>query len=123
MTKEELVRRVQARSRWERSITLPVILPVLVIWLGGSWLIWQDMILTDRSTEFKDQVLLALLVLAAAVQAMLFPLILRKSAFRAHGLLCPQCDGRALNVWKPRKLIETGKCPHCGRALVDNTSS
>lgn len=118
MTQEELVQRIEAHRKRERSITLPVILPLLVIWLAGSWLIIEEVILADRSFETKGEVMLALMLLLLLGEAAAVWVTYRKSAFRAHGLLCPQCDGRILGIWNPRKVLETGRCHHCGYALV-----
>lgn len=118
MATEELLQRVHAYRRWERPITLLTILPMLVVWLGGSWLIMEGVILADRSFETRTDVMLGLMLLLL-VEGVAVWMTWRKPAFRAHGLLCPQCDGRILNIWNPRKVLETGKCHHCGHAPLD----
>ena len=119
MSREELLQRIHAHRGWERSITMPSLLPLMVIWLGGSWLIMDGVILADQSYDIKDRVLLALLFSMLLAELVIIPITLRKSAFRSHGLLCPQCDARILNIWNPQKVLETGRCHHCGHALVD----
>jgi hypothetical protein len=119
MTEEELVQRIRAYRKSQQPIELLTILPMVVVWLGGSWLIMEEAILADRSYGTKSDVMLGLMLLMLLVEVVVMSMSWRKSAFRTHGLLCPQCDGRILNFWNPRKVLETGTCHHCGHTLVD----
>jgi hypothetical protein len=70
----------------------------------------------------------ALTTLLVAAIALMFAFVFRGSRLtRRNGLICPACgmelvgtDGTRLHKWSRQdRVLETGKCPGCGKQLLD----